>query len=49
MKKNQKDNRTIGERCNSRQVWVISPLTKVVKNRKGKGSYNRQATKTGSW
>lgn len=48
MKKNQKK-KTIGEMCNTRQVWAISPLTQVVKNRKGKGSYNRQATKKVAW
>ncbi|MFF2532324.1 alternative ribosome rescue factor ArfA [Brevibacillus sp. NPDC058079] len=45
--KNKK--KTIGEMTNIRQVWGIKPSTQIVKNKKGKGSYNRQATKQVAW
>lgn len=48
MKKNKRS-QTIGEMCNSRQVWMMKPVTQVVKNKKGKGAYNRQATKRVAW
>lgn len=37
-----KKNKTIGEMCNSRATWHINPTTRVVKNKKGKGSYKRE-------
>ncbi|WPQ60033.1 ribosome alternative rescue factor ArfA [Paenibacillus polymyxa] len=37
--------KTIGEMSKSRHIWMMNPQTKIVHNRKGKGSYNRQATK----
>ena len=41
----KKKAKTIGEMTNSRAVWAIDPRTRVVKNKKGKGSYNRQKAK----
>lgn len=37
--------KTIGEMTKSRQMWQIKPVTRIVRNKKGKGSYNRQAAK----
>lgn len=34
--------KTIGEMTNSRMRWVFDPSTRVIKNKKGKGSYNRK-------
>lgn len=34
---------------NSRMTWGFNPTTRVVKNKKGKGSYNRQEAKKVSW
>lgn len=44
-KKNKKP-KTIGEMTKSRGDWGdISPVTRVVQNKKGKGSYSRQKSK----
>ncbi|MFI8493158.1 alternative ribosome rescue factor ArfA [Peribacillus butanolivorans] len=32
----------IGEMTNSRMTWSFDPSTRVIKNKKGKGSYNRK-------
>ncbi|MGM9931942.1 MULTISPECIES: ribosome alternative rescue factor ArfA [Bacillaceae] len=37
----KKKKKTIGEMTNSRMTWSINPTTRVVKNKKGKGSYSR--------
>lgn len=37
----KKKKKTIGEMTNSRLSWSINPTTRVVKNKKGKGSYSR--------
>ncbi|MFJ7638172.1 alternative ribosome rescue factor ArfA [Peribacillus sp. NPDC097225] len=34
--------KTIGELTNSRMCWAFAPSTRVIKNKKGKGSYNRK-------
>ncbi|QNU03745.1 alternative ribosome rescue factor ArfA [Peribacillus butanolivorans] len=34
--------KTIGEMTNSRIRWAFAPSTRVIKNKKGKGSYNRK-------
>ncbi|MGE7762299.1 alternative ribosome rescue factor ArfA [Peribacillus sp. NPDC097895] len=34
--------KTIGEMTNSRMRWAFDPSTHVIKNKKGKGSYNRK-------
>lgn len=40
-----KNKKTIGELTNSRLTWGINPITRVMKNKKGKGSYNRKEDK----
>ncbi|MFD4932031.1 alternative ribosome rescue factor ArfA [Peribacillus butanolivorans] len=40
MKKLKK--KRIGEMSNSRMTWSFDPSTRVIKNKKGKGSYNRK-------
>ncbi|MBL4952177.1 hypothetical protein JK635_08120 [Neobacillus sp. YIM B02564] len=47
MKKAKKT--TIGEMTQTRMVWKIHPGTRIVKNKKGKGSYNRQKIKRVDW
>jgi|GEM_PF-4935180 len=37
----KKKKKTIGEMTNSRMTWSINPTTRIVKNKKGKGSYSR--------
>ncbi|MES1040191.1 alternative ribosome rescue factor ArfA [Peribacillus simplex] len=44
MKKNNKKKR-IGEMTNSRMTWGFDASTRVVKNKKGKGSYTRKNLK----
>ncbi|MDM5455188.1 alternative ribosome rescue factor ArfA [Peribacillus simplex] len=39
---NKSKKKTIGEMTNSRMRWVFAPSTRVIKNKKGKGSYNRK-------
>ncbi|MDQ0271258.1 alternative ribosome rescue factor ArfA [Cytobacillus purgationiresistens] len=34
--------KTIGELTNSRMQWSFDPSTRVIKNKKGKGSYTRK-------
>lgn len=41
----KKRKKTIGKMTKCREMWHIKPVTRVVKNKKGKGSYNRQAAK----
>lgn len=41
--------KTIGEMTKSRQMWQIKPVTRIVRNKKGKGSYNRQVAKKVAW
>lgn len=36
---------TIGEMTNSRMTWNFNASTRVVQNKKGKGSYNRKQMK----
>ncbi|WP_263117628.1 ribosome alternative rescue factor ArfA [Bacillus subtilis] len=36
---------TIGEMTNSRMAWNFNASTRVVQNKKGKGSYNRKRMK----
>lgn len=49
MAKKTKKNKTIGEMTNSRMMWAIKPNTRIVQNKKGKGSYNRQKAKKVAW
>ncbi|MFS0781134.1 alternative ribosome rescue factor ArfA [Bacillus sp. 1P06AnD] len=41
----KKKAKTIGEMTNSRRTWSFDASTRIVKNRKGKGSYNRKRSK----
>jgi hypothetical protein len=41
-KTNKTNKKTIGEMANSRMRWTFDPSTRIVKNKKGKGSYNRK-------
>ncbi|MGG4197880.1 alternative ribosome rescue factor ArfA [Peribacillus frigoritolerans] len=41
-KTNKTNKKTIGEMANSRMRWSFDPSTRIVKNKKGKGSYNRK-------
>jgi len=43
--KQKKTSLTIGEQCNSRVMWHISPIPRIKENKKGKGSYNRKQSK----
>ena len=45
--KKKKQAKTIGEMTNSRRMWSIDASTRVVKNKKGKGSYSRKGKE--SW
>ncbi len=45
--KKKKQATTIGEMINSRRMWSIDASTRVVKNKKGKGSYSRKGKE--SW
>ncbi|CAH0178983.1 hypothetical protein SRABI80_01310 [Peribacillus frigoritolerans] len=40
-KTNKTNKKTIGEVANSRMRWAFDPSTRIIKNKKGKGSYNR--------
>ncbi|WP_433957857.1 hypothetical protein [Cytobacillus horneckiae] len=37
----KKKKRTIGEMTNSRMYWTFNPSTRIINNKKGKGSYKR--------
>lgn len=39
--------KTIGEMTNTRSTWAFNASTRVVKNKKGKGSYSRKKLKRG--
>ncbi|MFJ7940391.1 hypothetical protein ACIQYG_17990 [Peribacillus sp. NPDC096622] len=39
---NKTNKKTIGEMTNSRMRWAFDPSTRIIKNKKGKGSYNRK-------
>lgn len=39
-KTNKTNKKTIGEMANSRMRWAFDPSTRIIKNKKGKGSYN---------
>ncbi|MFJ7367139.1 alternative ribosome rescue factor ArfA [Peribacillus frigoritolerans] len=41
-KTNKPNKKTIGEMANSRMRWAFDPSTRIIKNKKGKGSYNRK-------
>lgn len=41
-KTNKTNKKTIGEMANSRMRWAFGPSTRIIKNKKGKGSYNRK-------
>lgn len=41
-KTNKTNKKTIGEMANSRMRWTFDPSTRIIKNKKGKGSYNRK-------
>ncbi|UYY98427.1 ribosome alternative rescue factor ArfA [Peribacillus frigoritolerans] len=41
-KTNKTNKKTIGEMANGRIRWAFAPSTRIVKNKKGKGSYNRK-------
>ncbi|MCY9006233.1 alternative ribosome rescue factor ArfA [Peribacillus frigoritolerans] len=41
-KTNKTNKKTIGEMANSRMRWAFDPSTRIIKNKKGKGSYNRK-------
>ena len=41
-KTNKTNKKTIGEMANSRMRWAFDPSTRIIKNIKGKGSYNRK-------
>lgn len=41
-KTNKTNKKTIGEMVNSRMRWAFDPSTRIIKNKKGKGSYNRK-------
>lgn len=41
-KMNKTSKKTIGEMANSRMRWAFDPSTRIIKNKKGKGSYNRK-------
>ncbi|MED3910698.1 ribosome alternative rescue factor ArfA [Peribacillus simplex] len=41
-KTNKTNKKTIGEMTNSRMRWAFDPSTRIIKNKKGKGSYNRK-------
>ncbi|USK74527.1 alternative ribosome rescue factor ArfA [Peribacillus frigoritolerans] len=41
-KTNKTNKKTIGETANSRMRWAFDPSTRIIKNKKGKGSYNRK-------
>lgn len=43
----KKKAKTIGEMTNSRLTWGFNASTRIVKNKKGKGSYTRKGKK--SW
>jgi len=45
--KKKKQAKTIGEMTNSRRMWGFNASTRVVKNKKGEGSYSRKGKK--SW
>ncbi|MDF1997177.1 alternative ribosome rescue factor ArfA [Peribacillus frigoritolerans] len=41
-KMNKTSKKAIGEMANSRMRWAFDPSTRIIKNKKGKGSYNRK-------
>lgn len=41
-KTNKTNKKSIGEMANSRMRWAFDPSTRIIKNKKGKGSYNRK-------
>ncbi|MES9681778.1 alternative ribosome rescue factor ArfA [Gottfriedia acidiceleris] len=41
----KKQTKSIGEMTNSRMTWGFNASTRVVKNKKGKGSYSRKNSK----
>ncbi|MEC0272183.1 hypothetical protein [Peribacillus frigoritolerans] len=41
-KTNKTNKKTIGEMADSRMRWAFDPSTRIIKNKKGKGSYNRK-------
>lgn len=41
-KTNKTNKKTIGEMANTRMRWAFDPSTRIIKNKKGKGSYNRK-------
>lgn len=41
----KKKKATIGEMTKSRMTWAFDASTRVIKNKKGKGSYNRRKMK----
>ncbi|MGM9927874.1 MAG: alternative ribosome rescue factor ArfA [Bacillus sp. (in: firmicutes)] len=45
--KKKKQAKTIGEMTNGRRMWGFNASTRVVKNKKGKGSYSRKGKQ--SW
>ena len=45
--KKKKQAKTIGEMANSRRMWGFDASTRIVKNKKGKGSYSRKGKQ--SW
>lgn len=38
----KKQSKTIGEMTNSRRTWGFNASTRIVRNKKGKGSYTRK-------
>lgn len=42
----KKNAKTIGQMTNSRRMWGFDSSTRVVRNKKGKGSYSRKGRKS---
>lgn len=42
----KKKAKTIGQMTNSRRTWEFDASTRIVKNKKGKGSYTRKGKQT---
>lgn len=43
----KRESKTISEMTNTRGTWAFNASTRVVKNKKGKGSYSRKNFKRG--
>lgn len=43
----KRESKTIGEMTNTLGTWAFNASTRVVKNKKGKGSYNSKKFKRG--